>query len=579
MKTKKNILFTVLIFTIYIATVLTYAISLLAEYRTGPERADFRISELIRETRQNAQTNLPGSDSFNSALIHSMSNTSDLAGLQVLKDGKLIFSYPKDLSESKAGSSSLVRVKSEKIKGKDGSELTLTAAVYLVTPESISIKGLIAFAVILLTTVGAIIHLILLYRTEKLNETPSQTSKAKDDSESDDYFDDELLEEDSQRIENTLKRTEDDAKKINSDSDTTADPVDNPVEDEDYLPDIDESMDFKPDLEDDLEREIRNEIEKDFDNEETVADAKEENAPEPESKSEETVYDEPPLENEESEPELDDSDNDVAYEIPVLGTNLTQEEYQALTKDLITEPSEEEFSEAQYTLPVVENTPAKIFSDGLSQRKPEKETPPTNYLKPLPSLPEKKEEPALKPAAGNRPMPEGLFSPETGFGWEEYMMPRLDSELMKSAASDQDISLFMLNIPKFDWTSEAGDEIIKIIEETFQFKDLIFEYGESGCSAIMQNMNITKALKTAEDLHTNIISTLAKRNIYRIVNMGISSRSLRMISGKRLANEAEQALLHAMNEKNTPIVAFKVNPEKYRKYIAREVAKLEENNA
>lgn len=555
MKTKRNILFTTLILIIYIITVLVYAISLFTEYRTGPERTDFRISELVRETRQNAQTNMPGSDSFNSTLIRSMGNVADLAGLQVLKDGKLIFSYPKDLSESNAGRSSFVRVKSEKFKGKDSSELTMTAAVYMVTPDSFAKKGIIAFSVILLTTVAAIIHLVMLYRSDNQSQTQS---------ENDNY----QMDDDAKAVKNSAKkqnkstnftigsaftdeRKSDDLKEPDE-KEFTADPVEPSSDDEGPIDDV------------------------------TVYE-------EPPLDSDETVADEIADEQNQADESADDSYEDDSYELPVIGSNLTQEEYQALTKDLIDEPSietEPNFEETndeppqpQYSLPA-ENTPARIFTDGLSQRKPEKVTPPTNYLKPLPSLPEKKEEePLLKPVAGTRPMPEGLFSPETGFGWEEYMMPRLDSELMKSASSDQDISLFMLNIPKFDWTSDAGQEIISIIEKTFQFKDLIFEYGESGCSAIMQNMNIREALKTAENLHTDIISTLAKRSIYRIVNIGISSRSLRLISGKRLANEAEQALLHAMNEKNTPIVAFKVNPEKYRKYISREVAKLEENNA
>ena len=41
-----------------------------------------------------------------------------------------------------------------------------------------------------------------------------------------------------------------------------------------------------------------------------------------------------------------------------------------------------------------------------------------------------------------------------------------------------------------------------------------------------------------------------------------------------LANESEQALEHALEDKESPIVAFKVNPEKYRNYLASEAAKL-----
>ena len=87
-------------------------------------------------------------------------------------------------------------------------------------------------------------------------------------------------------------------------------------------------------------------------------------------------------------------------------------------------------------------------------------------------------------------------------------------------------------------------------------------------------MGIEEALKAAEDLHTNIIASLARRKQYYIVGIGLSARSLRLISGSRIAKESEQALIHAMEDKSNPVVAFKVNPERYRKYIAEESAKL-----
>ena len=40
--------------------------------------------------------------------------------------------------------------------------------------------------------------------------------------------------------------------------------------------------------------------------------------------------------------------------------------------------------------------------------------------------------------------PMGLFSAVSGFGWENYFEPRLDSELVRAASSEQDVSLFMI---------------------------------------------------------------------------------------------------------------------------------------
>ena len=168
----------------------------------------------------------------------------------------------------------------------------------------------------------------------------------------------------------------------------------------------------------------------------------------------------------------------------------------------------------------------------------------------------------------NESEPKGLFDPETGFGWEEYLITRLDSELIRCASSDQDISLFIIKIPNIDWKSSCGKAISKLIIDTVKFKDLVFNFSDDGAAAIFQNKNTDQALVTAEELHTGIISILSTNNMVPRAAIGISSRSLRLISGARLANEAEQALAHARDDEDSPIVAFRVNPDKYRNFLA-----------
>ena len=50
--------------------------------------------------------------------------------------------------------------------------------------------------------------------------------------------------------------------------------------------------------------------------------------------------------------------------------------------------------------------------------------------------------------------------------------------------------------------------------------------------------------------------------------IGISSRSIRMLSAERLIKEAKEALNHAIEAKDeSPIIGFHVDVEKYREYI------------
>lgn len=184
------------------------------------------------------------------------------------------------------------------------------------------------------------------------------------------------------------------------------------------------------------------------------------------------------------------------------------------------------------------------------------------------------EEPSL---AENNVAPVGLFDEKTGFGWEQYMPTRLDSELIHAASSEQDLALFTVRIPGIDWTTPEGKETASIIKDWVKFNDLVFDYGSDGFTAIFQNQNTDAALAEAEKTHTEIVSVLKRANSSAETPfVGISTRSLRLISGKRLFNESEQALFHAMEDKDSPIVAFRVNPDKYRSYLAGEASKLKE---
>lgn len=163
---------------------------------------------------------------------------------------------------------------------------------------------------------------------------------------------------------------------------------------------------------------------------------------------------------------------------------------------------------------------------------------------------------------------QGLFSPTSGFGWESYLSQRLESELVRAASSEQDLALVIVRIPGI--TSEYGfySKICAAILETFQYKDFIFEYKDDGFAAIVQDKDVDGAMQSAEKLYSSLIDILKEEKQTAKPVIGISSRSLRLISVDRLKTEAEQALFHASEDENSPIVAFRVNPEKYRKYIS-----------
>lgn len=162
---------------------------------------------------------------------------------------------------------------------------------------------------------------------------------------------------------------------------------------------------------------------------------------------------------------------------------------------------------------------------------------------------------------------QGLFSPTSGFGWESYLNARLESELVRAASSEHDLALAIIKIPGMTKESAYYGNICQSLLDFFQFKDFIFEYKEDAFAVIVQNKDIDQALQSAEVLHSNLLGTLAAAGEKTKPQIGISSRSLRLISAERLKNEAEQALIHAGEKEDSPIIAFRVDPDKYRKFI------------
>lgn len=159
--------------------------------------------------------------------------------------------------------------------------------------------------------------------------------------------------------------------------------------------------------------------------------------------------------------------------------------------------------------------------------------------------------------------PPGLFNPVTGLGWESYLDTRLENEINRAISSEIDISVFIINIPNLERESEESKKVSEYLSLQFQFKDLLFEYKNDCIVAIKISMNLDEALNFADKIHADISHILEQKQCY----IGISTRSIRIVSGERLFNEALAAVEHAKNEEDSPIIAFRVDVEKYRQFL------------
>jgi len=162
--------------------------------------------------------------------------------------------------------------------------------------------------------------------------------------------------------------------------------------------------------------------------------------------------------------------------------------------------------------------------------------------------------------------PKGLYSPRTHIGWEERLLDRLNSELHRCASTEKDLTLLMLEfkdkITNFQFKDVAHEAV-----SLFTSKDLLFEKGEQGITVIMPGVDLENGLDKAQKFRQNLKEKLFN-NKDDFTYMGLSSRAGRLMNAERMMLETGEALQKAKTDRDTSIIAFKSDLEKYRKFIA-----------
>lgn len=175
-------------------------------------------------------------------------------------------------------------------------------------------------------------------------------------------------------------------------------------------------------------------------------------------------------------------------------------------------------------------------------------------------------------SAGHEPgVATGLYSPISGLGWESYLADRLDAELARSASFEQDLCLLLVRGEGLAPGTPAYASVAKAVAEFFSFKDLAFERGPEGFAVILPNIDVDHGLRMAEEFHRKLSAILGggRAPSGRLsFFMGLSSRAGRLVDSGRVIEESESALAKAVADRDSRIVAFRPDPDKYRLYLA-----------
>ncbi|AEJ19436.1 hypothetical protein [Gracilinema caldarium] len=168
--------------------------------------------------------------------------------------------------------------------------------------------------------------------------------------------------------------------------------------------------------------------------------------------------------------------------------------------------------------------------------------------------------------------PRGLYTPLLSVSWEDYTQERLEAELHRSASFEQDLTVMIIAFP--DLSFSAYPDLFKNIADQivafFTFRDLIFEWKGQGFCILLPNIDLDHSFKMAEEFRNKLFSKINSEILIKARwAIGLSSRSGRLIEADRLLLEATRAFEKALEDSNSPIVAFKSDPERYRAFISK----------
>lgn len=566
---------------LFALAVIFFAAGLLVEYKKAPAVIESTLNQFTSDVGVAAEYYTPGSQQFSEVLKARIASNRTLAVVTISKDNNVIFAYPLSspfITQGANGqptisaSSSIVSIKNKEVLLGDDAYI-VNSALYSLQPTVIYSHIRISFLLILSGTLVAGIALMYLYLTDQKKETFSQ-----------EYNDEQMAQKLKSRKldfpEVAPSQTEDD---FGDDEIGLSEDFGDDQErlyDEYNLPEG--AMDFPPPEEEDFQipQEEPMQGEMGFNEnfpplEQTIAQESEEFV-EPEFKAPEVDF----LDIDSTEfvvQDFDSFDENIGLPNEELSEEiLPKESYHEEEK--IEDLDQSAVAQAQFSQENTLVAEEPVFS--IDQALQGMEPPVKEVIKEnvamlngaenvTPILPQDTEDVATAE-------PAGLFSPTTGFGWESYLEERLDSELIRSASAEEDIGLMMIRIQGMDKSDPRSTAIYEKLLEFYKFRDLIFEYGQDGFSCIVHSINVDGALSLAEDVYLALSKVLEENGMDNEIGIGISTRSFRLIPGKRIFMEAEQALIHAFEDSDTAIVAFRVDPEKYRKYIS-EYAREEDN--
>lgn len=567
---------------LFIAALSWFGIGIYQDGKSGSEHNERVFDTLVFKTVNAANQYKIGTPDFSKKFIEAIGKIENYSALRLEANGNLIYSYPP--AGFSLPSPSLTNSFRKTQIANGGISLTISASMYSIQTNSVYHYAQFAFVLILLgTSISLILLVILRDKKEKTGSKTNNADKNLNDEINFDYGDENNIFDD------------------NADNAEFLDETDEKTENEENPFD---KIDFGED-EDDAEKQISQEKTEDLESKDSESEDSEssDSASNSLSKNKEenqffesynggadktnTAYIEENVpktastqenqEIEEAKPE-DFYENAEESELP-FATDISDGDFDIqddnFSAGLKNEKNDEDFSEnlndASYSKSERNNENDEKTLGETSAINESNADDDGNFGE------EEKSEKFETESANENENNDFLsnfdfdenadISPATGLKLQSTLSENLGEKIKQSLNEKKELTLALLKINNLDRGNVISNKLVEILKNDISETAEIFEYNSDGYAIILYGEDLSLCAETFDKIYENMTSYLRENNSTNEVVIGLSSVSGRNVDSQRLETEAAQALSHALEDPDSPIIAFRANSQKYKEYI------------
>lgn len=144
------------------------------------------------------------------------------------------------------------------------------------------------------------------------------------------------------------------------------------------------------------------------------------------------------------------------------------------------------------------------------------------------------------------------------------LIEELTTAITETAVAEEDLTLLLIHADDL----AHNQRVIHSVRTTLDRIHKIFIFNENTLGLIIFYASLDRAMQIASKLYDDVHTLLEACN-RNSLGIGLTTRAGRLIPAHRMIEEATAAIEKATEQGADPIVAFRVNPEKYRRCLAR----------